>query len=96
MQPQAARCCIQDQPLPFRYCIAGNPKINFFEPKKLPEGSNLMELRYSMFGAAYLSTDGGGLKMVPQTTVARTLWEVACCHLFIYFFWNPAIQLVSV
>ena len=64
-------------PLPFRYDIKGNPKLNFFEPKKLAEsdGSSMMELRYSMFGAVYLARDGG-LKHVPKTTRASTLWEV--------------------
>ena len=55
----------------------GNPKLNFFEPKKLAEsdGNSLMELRYSMFGAVYLTLDGG-LKHVPKTARATTLWEV--------------------
>ena len=66
----------QDQtPIPFRYTLTHSSKISFFEPKKLANNDD-RDLRYSMFGAVYLKHENG-LKAVPKTTRASTLWEAS-------------------
>ena len=61
-----------------------NKKINFFEPKPLAGTVNMLELRHTMFGAAFL-TEGCGLSKVPKTNRASTLWEARRVSVMMFF-----------
>lgn len=72
-------------PKPFRYTVKRRAKVNVFEPKALAPNVNWQDVRYSMFGAAYLS-DGLGLSKIPDTARASILWEVGLVGVLIFSF----------
>ena len=74
------------QPVPFRYTVVPNRKVNCMEPKPLAASVNLGELRATMFGAALL-TDGCGLSKLPQTSHSSIVWE-ACIFIFRLIYQN--------
>ena len=59
--------------LPFRYNLAPRARINFFEPKALDQGTDLLACRYSQLGAACL----GSLHRLAcaPTALCQVVWE---------------------
>lgn len=57
--------------MPFRYDIKASPKINTFEPRPLPESTDAMSLRPTLFGAWWV----GNFDRLPQSQRARTVYE---------------------
>ena len=59
--------------MPFRYNVSQMAKVNVFEPKPLPSGANMGDLRASTLGAAL----SGQFNELPLSENCGLLWEVA-------------------
>lgn len=72
--------CDQDgAPLPFRYQLSPMAKINCFDPRDLPAGSDKMDLRPTMLGVVFKSH----FSSLPSK-MTQLLWEALCVERFAF------------
>lgn len=72
--------------LNFRYDIEAEEVVNSFCPKQLPDSSNLLDLKPSHFGAAFL----GRLDKLPRNTNVCPVYEAILCmyRSLLLLFWT--------